>query len=197
MQPTQKLFDIAEAMLTDAWEMRQSEARSKKEEMTKHLRKVEKDIETTVDRLIEATNRTVVSAYERRIQKLEEEKILLEEKSQNCLPAPGHFEDFIEHSLRFLATPWEIYKNGDLPLKQLVLRLAFSERLRYSRKSGYRTPKVSLPFKLLADAQEDKSHLVRVKGLEPPRQRRQNLNLVRLPIPPHPHAHKAPLCVSR
>ncbi len=29
--------------------------------------------------------------------------------------------------------------------------------------------------------------VVRVKGLEPPRQRRQNLNLVRLPIPPHPH----------
>jgi hypothetical protein len=29
--------------------------------------------------------------------------------------------------------------------------------------------------------------LVRVKGLEPPRHRRQNLNLVRLPIPPHPH----------
>ena len=29
--------------------------------------------------------------------------------------------------------------------------------------------------------------MVRVKGLEPPRQRRQNLNLVRLPIPPHPH----------
>ena len=29
--------------------------------------------------------------------------------------------------------------------------------------------------------------VVRVKGLEPPRHRRQNLNLVRLPIPPHPH----------
>ena len=29
--------------------------------------------------------------------------------------------------------------------------------------------------------------MVRVKGLEPPRQRRQNLNLVRLPVPPHPH----------
>ena len=28
---------------------------------------------------------------------------------------------------------------------------------------------------------------MRVKGLEPPRHKRQNLNLVRLPIPPHPH----------
>ncbi len=28
--------------------------------------------------------------------------------------------------------------------------------------------------------------MVRVKGLEPPRQRRQILSLVRLPIPPHP-----------
>ena len=29
--------------------------------------------------------------------------------------------------------------------------------------------------------------MVRVKGLEPPRQRRLDLNQVRLPIPPHPH----------
>jgi hypothetical protein len=29
--------------------------------------------------------------------------------------------------------------------------------------------------------------VVRVKGLEPPRQRRLDLNQVRLPIPPHPH----------
>ena len=35
--------------------------------------------------------------------------------------------------------------------------------------------------------------VVRVKGLEPPRHRRQNLNLVRLPIPPHPHiSHPQP-----
>ncbi len=29
--------------------------------------------------------------------------------------------------------------------------------------------------------------LVRMKGVEPPRHRRQILSLVRLPIPPHPH----------
>ena len=33
----------------------------------------------------------------------------------------------------------------------------------------------------------EEGNVVRVKGLEPPRHRRQNLNLVRLPIPPHPH----------
>ena len=32
-----------------------------------------------------------------------------------------------------------------------------------------------------------KSKLVRMKGVEPPRRRRQILSLVRLPIPPHPH----------
>ena len=29
--------------------------------------------------------------------------------------------------------------------------------------------------------------VVRMKGVEPPRRRRQILSLVRLPIPPHPH----------
>ena len=32
-----------------------------------------------------------------------------------------------------------------------------------------------------------KSFLVRMTGLEPARRGHQNLNLARLPIPPHPH----------
>lgn len=36
--------------------------------------------------------------------------------------------------------------------------------------------------------------LVRVEGLEPPRFWRQNLNLVRLPVPPHPHRQTEPDC---
>ena len=35
--------------------------------------------------------------------------------------------------------------------------------------------------------------VVRVKGLEPPRRRRQILSLVRLPISPHPHFQRAHL----
>lgn len=38
-----------------------------------------------------------------------------------------------------------------------------------------------------AEINQHRFEMVRVKGVEPPRQRHWNLNPARLPIPPHPH----------
>ncbi len=44
--------------------------------------------------------------------------------------------------------------------QRMVLRLAFSERIAYCRKEGYRTPKTSLLFKALRDLSFDESQMV-------------------------------------
>ena len=49
----------------------------------------------------------------------------------------------------FLANPWKIWTLEDFALKRTVLRLAFSGPLAYDRQEGYRTPRTSLPFKVL------------------------------------------------
>ncbi len=83
---------------------------------------------------------SVISAYETRLTKLEREKFVLAEKEASALSPKGRLEEFIELSLQFLSSPWNIYKNGDCATRQTVLRLAFAEPLRYSRNQGYRTP---------------------------------------------------------
>jgi hypothetical protein len=91
--------------------------------------------------------------------------------------------EFIELSLDFLAKPWNIYENGSLLLKQTVLRLAFTEPLRYSRESGYRTIETAFPFKVLAGFNSQNSEMVRAVGLEPTRAYApQILSLVCLPF---------------
>jgi len=67
----------------------------------------------------------------------------------------------------FLANPWNIWRSGSYTLKQTVLRLAFSERIAYCRKEGYRTPKTTLPFKVLGDLSLYKSQMVHPTGFEP------------------------------
>ena len=63
----------------------------------------------------------------------------------------------------------------------------------HGERTGIRTPDTRLRRALLYPAELCThiiywlSKVVRMKGVEPPRRRRQILSLVRLPIPPHPH----------
>ncbi len=51
--------------------------------------------------------------------------------------------------MRFLEKPHEIWANGRFEDKRAVLKLAFTDRLSYVPKQGYRTPDLSLPFRVL------------------------------------------------
>jgi hypothetical protein len=77
-----------------------------------------------LDRIVDASSPSVITAYEGRIGKLERERLLLRERAAKTLPPKGRFEEFIEQSLAFLAKPWNIYENCSLLLKQTVLRLS-------------------------------------------------------------------------
>ena len=169
LQPTRQLFAVARAMFKDAWDMRLAEAHRAKDSVAQQLRDVEKQIEVMLDRIVDASTPSVVSAYENRIGKLEREKLLLRERVGSIVPPGGRFEEFIELSLLFLANPWNLYENGDLPMKQTVLRLAFPTPLRYSRESGYRTAETAFPFRVLEGIRTHKSEMVRSRRLELPR----------------------------
>ena len=73
-------------------------------------------------------------------------KLVLNEKLQNFGQPVHSFSKMFELSLKFTSNPWNIWASGQLSLKRTVLRLAFSERIAYSRKTGLRTPQVSVPF---------------------------------------------------
>jgi len=159
LQPAKSLFELAKAMLRDAWDMRLAMAQGDKEELRKQYQDVNKQIEGLLDRIVEAKTASVVSAYEARIEKLERQKIVLNERLEQSVPPKGRLEECIELSLKFLASPWNIYKNGDHVMRQTVLRLAFSEPLRCGQNGVYGTPKLSFPFKCLGNFLEPKSEM--------------------------------------
>ncbi len=80
---------------------------------------------------------------------------------------PRHtYEESFEHAMRFLANPWNIWKNSDLTLKRTVLRLAFVEPLLYCRNQGLRAPKLSLPFKALGEIFSNRCEMVHPSRFE-------------------------------
>jgi len=149
LTPSQKLFGLVKAMFADAWEMRSAQAYAAQDEWKRQLKDAEKKIEGMIDRLVDTDNRTVARKLEERIDTLERQKLVLAEKAAKDVPSKGRLEDCMELTLRFLSSPWNIYKNGTHAVQQTVLRLAFAEPPRYCRNQGYGTPRTTFPFAVL------------------------------------------------
>jgi len=150
MTPAPAVVSIAKAMFKDAWEQRAAQADQTARLLRTKIADAEKQIGALLDKLIEASSPRVISAYEGRIEALEREKLVAAEKLEN-VGAPAHpFGEMFEHALEFLANPYDIWKKGNLTMRRTVLRLAFADRLAYTRNQGVRTPEYALPFKALA-----------------------------------------------
>lgn len=90
-------------MLRDAWNMRLALALGEKEALQKQLSDIDGQLEGMLDRIVEANSASVVRAYESRIEKLERNKLVLQEKINKSVPPKGRLEDCIELSLKFLS----------------------------------------------------------------------------------------------
>jgi len=148
--PSQDLFQMAKAMIENAWNQRLAQADELRKGLRRDLVRLDKKINDFLERIVETTNMATINAYERKIAQLENEKLLKAEKLQKSTQQKASRSQMLEHSLQFLSNPWKLWVSGNINLQKTVLRLAFLERLPYYRNEGYRTPKTTLPFKVLA-----------------------------------------------
>ena len=160
LAPSRGLVELAGVMFQDAWALKEQSIREEQAAWKSQMKAIEKDIETTLDKIIDTENKSVIRAFEKRIDKLEKQKIVLMEKASKPLPEAKSKRECMELSLKFLSNPWNIYKNGNHAVKQTVLRLAFAEPLTYCPKEAYGTPKTSFPFKVLGDISRAKKEMV-------------------------------------
>lgn len=160
LQPAKQLFALAQAMFIDLWRLRLVEAKKAQATLIAQVKDIDDQIETLLGRIVDANNSSVVGAYEAKIERLDRQKLRLASEAEQVIPPKGRIEEFIEPALSFLSSPWNIYESGGLAIRRTVLKLAFAEPLRYSRKNGYRTAKTTFPFKVLAGFETRKCGMV-------------------------------------
>ena len=167
LQPKEELFALAKAMFKNAWEQRLTQTKAQTSDIKQAIARTDADINQLLDRIVETNNAKVVSAYETRIEKLEKEKRILEEKLTKNTPPAGRFNEMFELATAFLASPQKLWDSGQIHWQRTVLRLAFVERLAYSRKTGLRTPDLALPFKVLQAMTTGENKMAEREGFEP------------------------------
>ena len=169
LAPSPKLYALMRAMLAKAWEIRSGAASVRRGRAASDLARLEKKIDQMMDRLVETDAAPMIAAYESKIRKMEEQKAVLREQAmrKNNEPKIG-FEEIYRTALGFLANPLQVWENGDITLKRMVLRMTFGEKLRYCRDQGYRTAGIALPFTLFGAHGAPELDMVEPGGIEPP-----------------------------
>ncbi len=150
LQPSATLFGLVKVMFREAWTQRLAQAEEITKSAKQQIKSVEKQVDALLGRLMEATNPTVITAYEGKLSDLERSKTKLQDQlAQHSAPKSGTFGEKLEPALQFLANPWKLWESGQITLQRMVLKLAFTDRIAYHRNEGARTAKIALPFKAL------------------------------------------------
>lgn len=94
LSPCEGIREAAVAMFRDAWHQHTRRVDDRVAALRRSLRLVETQIEQLVDRIPQTQVSAVVSAFETRIRKLEEEKLSLEDQlSAAWTDKPRNFDD--------------------------------------------------------------------------------------------------------
>ena len=167
-QPTDSLMKIAGLMFKDAWDQRLQQAQAILSGAKQDIAQIDKQIEQVLNRIMESSSTTVFSAFKKRIDKWEHEKLVLSDRLSRGTPSKASNTELFELSMALLASPWKLWEKNDFVLKRTLLRMAFSECEAYRRKTGLRTPQTSLPFKVLAAMGDGKGKMVHPERFERP-----------------------------
>lgn len=167
LKPSQELFFTAMDMFRDLWNDRQNQNKDDALLLKKELSKIDVRVEQFLDRIVETENLSVISAYEERIEKLEGQKIILQEKIENCGRPLADFDETFRTAMEFLANPHRLWTSDNLQDKRLVCRLVFSEKLPYQRNEGFRTARTALPVTVLQHLKGGEYEMARSEGFEP------------------------------
>lgn len=152
IQPPKGMFKMVAAIFKRAWDIQTTQTRQTLDAFKREARDTEKEITSLIERIMEASSPRVIQAYEQRIDILEKQKLIAQEKAAKPPPQKERFEKMLELSLLLLANPCKIWELGQFEVKRTVLKLAFPSPIYYDRNAGARTPlkaavnKAFLPF---------------------------------------------------
>ena len=171
LTPTRDLMPVLFYAFSEMWEKRTAGIEQQRTAMRKEVQQLERQAEKAVDLLVESDGEFLTKSLEKRLQKLERSKVVLEEKIKSCGRSLPTFEEGARTAIQHLGNPCNLWDSERLEDKRLAVKLAFSERPRYTREKGFLETDFSLPIKLLTRIDKSGGGMVGPEGLEPPTKR--------------------------
>jgi site-specific DNA recombinase len=167
LKPSEHVFFMAAAMFTDLWNAKREAVKTDTETLRQQALLLDRKSTHFFQRIANNENPTLIGAYENQIRILEEEKIRLDEKIVQCGRPLAPFDETFRTAFSFLSNPQKIWAKGNLEHKRAVIKLTFTNKLAYDKKTGFRTAETSLPVRLLQELSLGRTEMVEGVGFEP------------------------------
>ncbi len=167
LTPRKEVAALSSLILRDIWDDMADNKEKYRQALIEQMRELENKQQKTIDKLVDTYVTAVVAAYEERIENMEQEKSVLQEKIAHYGENGGDFDETFRTALLFLENPCHLWASEQVAYKRAVLKLAFSEPLLFDRKTGFRTAAISSPFKALKDFDSHDSKMAEREGFEP------------------------------
>lgn len=167
LTPSRPYLAMVKAMFTHCWDAQHSRLVEAMKIYADKARKLDEEIDKTVERMVEVANPRALKAFENRIEALERDKLIALENA-NKKPEPARpFSEVFEHTLRFLSNPYECWRIGTPLARKMVTRLVFDAPLSYDRNTGCLNTRKSNVFRMLDGKNVLKNKMVEPRGIEP------------------------------
>ncbi len=167
LTPSHALFELASQIFRDLWDAKLGASKDEKTHLRIEIGNIEKSVTQLLERVMEAESTTVIKAYESKIEALERKKLILLEKIEKCGKPARDYQSSFQTALKFLSNPWNLWETGRIEDRRAMMKLVFGGRITFDRKSGFQTPNISFPFKMLAGLSSPEKAMVRPTGFEP------------------------------
>lgn len=105
LQPTEGLITLATAMFRHIWEARTAQAKDIIASGKREMARLEKETDAILERIMAASNETIIRKYEEKVETLERQKALMAENLAKQTAPKGKFEEKLEPALTFLSSP--------------------------------------------------------------------------------------------
>ena len=168
LQPAPELAALIKDVLAHVWDRRVAKKAENQKALKAEIKALERDIDKLLERMVEITVPSALGAFERKLADQEKRKVVLEEKLAGRGLRKHTFEESFELAIRFLSKPCNIWENGSIHARRLLLKLVFAEPLPYCPETGFRNPEKSLPFNMLEAFSEEKKEMARPGRFELP-----------------------------
>ena len=165
--PAEKLILIAKEMFKDCWEARNLNKNGESITLKAEFQAIERKEAQLLDRLLETEDANLCSVYENKVKELGMRKILLKEKIEANNRPQQTFNEIYRTAFDFLKNPQKLWVSGDIVTQRIVLKLTFAEKVRYSKKEGFRTALTTCPFRFFRDFVPSRYLVVTPAGFEP------------------------------
>jgi site-specific DNA recombinase len=168
ISPDEDMIELTRAIANDVWNSKMKELEKEKIKIENKGIEIQKQIDSFMDKMMNARSLEMERAFEERVEALLKEKEKLRIDNYRKISENIDFGTALDSILEYVKKPSNKWLESGLEDKRTIFKMVFEDNIEYDRKFGFGTAKLSPIFNVFMEFEHTNSLDVEMGGIEPP-----------------------------